>query len=80
MNLLNRILAHILGNKYYANTINTRGTDKCEICCFIFLNKEEAEAHKQSLDANWSYMFVETITFRSRKKYVGLYGKPLARM
>jgi hypothetical protein len=69
MDLLNKILAHILGNKYYANIVNTRGTNRCEISCFIFHTKEEAMKHKFSLDANRSFMFVETISFRSRKQY-----------
>lgn len=69
MDLLNKILAHILGNRYYANIINTRGTNRCEISCFIFHTKEEAEQHKHSLYDNRSFMFVETISFRSRKKY-----------
>ena len=69
MDLLNKILAHILGNKYYANIVNTRGTNRCEISCFIFHTKQEAERHKQSLYDNRSFMFVETISFRSRKQY-----------
>ncbi len=69
MDLLNKILAHILGNKYYANIINTRGTDRCEICCFIFHTKEEALKHKFTLDTTRSFLFIETVSFRSRKKY-----------
>ena len=69
MDLLNKILDHIFGYKYYANIINTRGTDKCEICCFIFRNREEALKHKFSLDTNRSFLFIETISFRSRKQY-----------
>lgn len=69
MDLINRILTHILGYKYYANVINTRGTDKCEICCFIFHSKEEALKHKLTLDTTRSFMFIETVSFRSRKKY-----------
>ena len=69
MNLINRILDHIFGRKYYANIINTRGTDKCEICCFIFHDKEEALEHKRKLDTTMSFMFIETVSFRSRKEY-----------
>lgn len=69
MDLLNKILTHLLGNKYYANIINTRGTSKCEISCFIFHTKEEALKHKFSLDTTRSFMFIETVSFRSRKKY-----------
>ena len=69
MDLINRILTHIFGFKYYANIINTRGTSKCEISCFIFHSKEEALKHKLTLDTTRSFMFIETVSFRSRKKY-----------
>jgi len=69
MDLLNKILTHILGYKYYANIINTRGTSKCEISCFIFHTKEEALKHKLTLNTTRSFMFIETVSFRSRKKY-----------
>ena len=69
MTLINLILTHIFGRKYYANIINTRGTDRCDICCFIFHNKEEAEAHRYRLNDNRSFMYIETISFRSRKEY-----------
>lgn len=45
MDLLNRILTHILGNKYYANIINTR------------------------ISTTASFLYIETVSFRSRKKY-----------
>ena len=64
-----RILEHILGYKYYANIINTRGTFKYEISCFIFRTKEEAMRHRMSLDTNLSFMYIETISFRSRHEY-----------
>jgi len=69
MDLLNKILNHLFGRKYYANIINTRGTSKCEISCFIFHTKEEALEHKIKLDTTRSFMFIETVSFRSRKKY-----------
>ena len=76
MNLLNRILNHIFGRKYYANIINTRGTSICEISCVIFLDREEADEHRHSLDTNLSFMHVETISFRSRNEYRRLQGTP----
>lgn len=69
MNLLNRILDHIFGRKYYANIINTRGTDSCELCSYIFLNREAAQQHRQSLDTTLSFLYIETISFRSKKDY-----------
>jgi hypothetical protein len=69
--LLQKIIAHIFGRKYYANIINTRGTARCELTCFIFNTKEQAEQHrKENVDSGVSFMYIETISFRSRKEYV----------
>lgn len=67
--LLTKIIDFIFGRKYYATIINTRGTGKCEICCFIHHSRAEAEKHKQELQNNMSFLYVETISFRSRKDY-----------
>lgn len=67
--VLTEILAFVFGRKYYANIINTRGTDKCELSSFIFRSKEEAEAHRRKLETTMSYLYIETVSFRSRKEY-----------
>ena len=67
--VLQSIVAWFIGHKYYANIINTRGTDKCEICSGIFRTKEEADEHVMQINTTLSFLHVETITFRSRKKY-----------
>lgn len=69
MNIIESILALVFGQKYWANIINTRGTDRCELSCFIFTTKEDADKHKQDLDATASFIWIETISFRSRKQY-----------
>ena len=65
--VLNEILAFILGRKYYANIIATKGIDKQEICSYIFATREDAEQHRLDIDNTLSFQFVETISFRSRK-------------
>ena len=67
--VLTEIVAFILGRKYYANIIHTRGTNKCEVSSFIFRSKQEANAHRNALESNLSYKFVETVSFRSRREY-----------
>lgn len=69
MNIINAILSMILGQKYWANIINTRGTDRCELSCFIFTTREDADKHKQDVDSTTSFKWVETISFRSRRCY-----------
>ena len=63
------IVDFILGEKYYANIVNTRGTAICELCSFIFHSKEEAVQHAEELSTNRSFDFIETISFRSRIIY-----------
>ena len=63
------IVEFLLGKKYYANIINTRGTDRTEISSFIFCTRQEAEKHKQELSTTVSYQWIETISFRSRNEY-----------
>lgn len=70
--VLTEIVAFILGRKYYANIIHTRGTNKCEVSSFIFRSKQEANAHRNALESNLSYEFVETVSFRSRHDYSNL--------
>lgn len=67
--VLQAIVAFIFGHKYYANIVNTRGTDRFEVASFIFLSKEEAIRHRRSLDTTRSYQYVETVSFRSRMVY-----------
>ena len=63
------IVEFLLGKKYYANIINTRGTDRTEISSFIFCTRQEAEKHRQELSTTVSYQWIETISFRSRNEY-----------
>ncbi|WP_305277858.1 hypothetical protein [uncultured Duncaniella sp.] len=63
------IVEFLLGKKYYANIINTRGTFRNEISSFIFCTRQEADKHRQELSASVSYQWIETITFRSRNDY-----------
>lgn len=67
--VLTKIVEFIFGRKYYANIINTRGTNKYELSCFIFSSKAEADKYKKDLETNMSYMHIEQISFRSRIDY-----------
>lgn len=63
------IIAYLFGHKYYVNIINTRGTDKCEASSFIHRSKAEADKHRKDIESTSSFMWVETVSFRSRKEY-----------
>lgn len=67
--VLKEVIAFLFGRKYYANIVATKGTDKTEICSYIFTSKEEADQHRDGLETTRSFVFMETISFRSRKEY-----------
>ncbi len=67
--VLKEIIAFLFGRKYYANIVGTKGTDKMEICSYIFRTKKEADRHREALMATLSFRYIETISFRSRKEY-----------
>lgn len=67
--VLQSIIAFIFGHKYYVNIVNTRGTGKCETTSYIHRSKADAEKHRQDIESTHSFLFIETVTFRSRKVY-----------
>lgn len=67
--LFTEILALLLGRKYYANIVATKGTDKQELCSYIFRSKAEANKHKEEIATTLTFHWRETITFRSKKEY-----------
>lgn len=71
MTIIQRVISFLLGFRYYANIVCTKGVDKYEICSFIFTNKADATRHKRDLELNnLSYVYVETVTFRSKNLYL----------
>lgn len=67
--VLQEVIAYLFGRKYYANIVGTKGVNKMELSSFIFRSQEEAEEHKEKLQATSSFFFIETISFRSRREY-----------
>lgn len=67
--LIKELMAFLLGRRYYANIVITRGTTRAEICSFIFQSRADALAHRDSLASNLSFQYIETISFRSRREY-----------
>lgn len=63
------ITEFLFGKKYYANVINTRGSERCEMSSFIFSSRSDAERHRDELSSTVSYQWVETISFRSSNDY-----------
>ena len=67
--VLKEVIAFLFGRKYYANIVATKGTDKTELCSYIFKSEEEADKHRADLQTTLSFLFIETVSFRSRKEY-----------
>lgn len=67
--LIQRILEYFFGFQYFANIINVRGTDRCEVTCYIFHTREEAQKHAESIRSTLSFDFIETVSFRSHRVY-----------
>lgn len=65
--VLTEIIAFILGRKYYANIIATKGVAKQEICSYIFASRQAAQRHRREIETTLSFQFIETISFRSRR-------------
>ena len=65
--VLKEIIAFIMGRKYYANIIATKGVAKQEICSYIFATREAAQRHREEIQATLSFTFIETVSFRSRR-------------
>lgn len=66
MKVLNLILDHLFGRKYYANIIITVGTDIIELTSAIHRTREQADAHRAQIDSTLSYRYITTITFRTK--------------
>lgn len=72
--VLQAIIAHIFGHKYYVNIINRKGTKHCEASSYIHQTREAAEEHKRQIMSTSSFLYVETVTFRSRQVYETFFG------
>lgn len=67
--VLKEIVAFLVGRKYYANIVATKGTAEMQICSYIFRNKADAEKHRDEIFSTLSFQYIETISFRSRRIY-----------
>ena len=64
-------MAFLLGRKYYANIIATRGVPRQEICSYIFATRRAADRHRAEVETTLSFRFVQTVSFRSRRIDIG---------
>lgn len=66
---IDRIITRLLGHKYYAVIIGVQGAGRYEIASQIHRTKESAEEHKQRIFGTHTYIYIETVSFRSRNDF-----------
>ena len=73
--LFQEISAFLFGKVYYAVIIGERGSDRYDLASLIHPTRESAEAHRRRIDETRTYLYIETIRFRSRRLIIGKEGK-----
>lgn len=66
---LQSVLRFIFSRKYYLNVIRTINTHNYEATSEIHRSRKSAEKHKKRIESTMSFVWVEIISFRSRKNY-----------
>lgn len=64
-NIINRIF----GYRYYAVIIGRQGTDIYEIASTIHRSKKEAQEHRRRIEDTRTFIYIETISFRSHNDF-----------
>ena len=68
--LLHKISSLLFGRVYYAVIIGEAGSgDRYDIASKIHTDQASAEAHRHRIEATRSFIYIETVRFRSRHKY-----------
>ena len=68
-NCIKLIVSRLFGKKYYAVIVGERGSNRYDLTSAIHQTPEEAEEHRQRIAQTRTYIYVETVSFRSRHQY-----------
>ena len=63
--LFKEITAFLFGRVYYAVIVGERGSDRYDIASEIHLTQASAEAHRRRIEETRSFVYIETVKFRS---------------
>lgn len=66
---LSVMIGYLFGHKYYVNIVGIRGTNEFTCTSRIHRTKAEANQHRREIEDTRSFVFIETISFRSREIY-----------
>jgi hypothetical protein len=69
-NPITPIIDRIFGHRYYAVIIGRQGSGIYEIASAIHRTKKEAQEHRHRIDATRTYIYIETVTFRSHNDFL----------
>jgi len=69
MKAIRNIYRRIFGYRYYAVIIGTQGSGIYEVASQIHRTKKSAAEHRQRIYGTHTYVYIETITFRSRNDF-----------
>lgn len=69
MKYLRKLYHRICGYRYYAVIIGTQGAGIYEVASQIHRTKKSAEEHRMRIVNTLTYVYIETIKFRSRNDY-----------
>ena len=69
--LFEEITDFVLGTRYYAVIIGERGSDRYDLASQIHSTLASAEAHRRRISETRTYIYIETIRFRSRRLSLG---------
>ena len=69
--ILLKIFRLLFGRVYYAVIIGETGSgDRYDIASQIHHTRASADAHRRRIEQTRSFIYIETIRFRSRKRYL----------
>jgi hypothetical protein len=69
MKAIQKIIDRLFGHRYYAVIIGVQGSGIYEIASQIHRTKKSAEEHKQRIYGTHTYIYIETISFRSKNDF-----------
>lgn len=68
-NPITPIIRRVFGHRYYAVIIGRQGTGIYEIASTIHRTRKSAQEHRQRIEATRTFIYIETITFRSHNDF-----------
>jgi hypothetical protein len=69
MKAIRNLYRRVFGYRYYAVIIGIQGSGIYEVASQIHRTKKSAEEHRQRIYGTRTYIYIETIKFRSRNDY-----------